>query len=74
MNRIRNTETEQMIREATKGLTGRREKDILFLRAQIDRFSEETPVSEALRRILSALTGAQLRKTGMIPYETTVFC
>lgn len=57
-----NADTAQAVREATRGLTGRREKDIPFLRMQIERLESNPEAADALRRVLSCLTGTQMRQ------------
>ena len=54
-----NTMTNQMVRMATIGLTGRREYDIAYLKEQICMFSDNEYVVSVLRNILSCLAGPE---------------
>ena len=48
---------EEKLREITRALTGRRDRDIPYLRGQIRQHSGEPGTAEALRRILRCLAG-----------------
>ncbi len=57
-----NAKTAQTVREATEGLTGRREKDILFLRGQIEKYESDAAAADTLRKILRALAGDRMQQ------------
>jgi len=58
MNKMTQAAATQAIREITRELTGRRERDILYLRTQIEQFDGTPGIAETLRRILRCLAGA----------------
>ena len=51
-----NTMVDSTLRFATRGLTGKREKDVVFLRKQIEAYRFDTRVCDRLERILRGLT------------------
>lgn len=51
----------QMIRLITGELTGRRERDILYLRSRIEEYQDIPAVADTLRRILMCLTGTGMQ-------------
>ena len=55
-----NAITDQTLRYITSGLTGRREKDIVFLQDKIEEFRYDLRISEALQRILRCLTFTEI--------------
>jgi hypothetical protein len=62
---LKKTEMEthtQMIREITGELTGRRERDILYLRTRIEEFQDTPAIAETLCRILGCLAGAGMQQ------------
>ena len=54
-----NTMTNQLVKMATVGLTGRREYDITYLKEQISMFSDNESVVSILKNVLSCLAGAE---------------
>jgi len=62
MNKI----TENTLRTITRGLTGRREMDIVFLQDKIEKYSFDPEVTSALKRILGCLTVAEMHPSFMI--------
>ena len=61
-----NKNTEMMLRSITRGLTGRREMDIVFLQKNIEKYSCDPAVTTALKRILRSLTVAEMHPAFMI--------
>ncbi|MBR2562497.1 MAG: hypothetical protein IKE31_10195 [Eubacterium sp.] len=60
-----NKSTEQTLRYITRGLTGRRESDIVFLQEKIEEYSFDTRVTAALKRILNCLVVAEMHPAFM---------
>lgn len=60
-----NKNMETKLRAITRGLTGRREIDIVFLQESIEKHSQDVPVAEALKRILRCLTVAEMHPASL---------
>ena len=58
--------TEMKLRSITRGLTGSREMDIVFLQENIEKYSYDPAVASALKRILSCLTVAEMHPAFLI--------
>lgn len=61
-----NTGIEKKLRLITRGLTGRREMDIVFLQENIEKFNDDPDITKALKRILNCLTVAEMHPAVMI--------
>ena len=61
-----NTNIEKKLRLITRGLTGRREMDIVFLQRKIEKYRDDPEVEKALKRILGCLTVAEMHPAFMI--------
>ena len=60
-----NKTTEQTLRYITRGLTGRRESDIVFLQDMIEEYRYDSRITAALRRILNCLVVAEMHPAFM---------
>ena len=61
-----NTTIEKKLRSITRGLTGRREMDIVFLQEKIEKYSDDPEITKALKRILGCLVVAEMHPAIMI--------
>ena len=61
-----NTTIERKLRSITRGLTGRREMDIVFLQEKIEKYSYDPEITKALKRILGCLAVAEMHPAFMI--------
>ena len=61
-----NKTIEKKLRLITRGLTGRREMDIVFLQENIEKYRDDQDIAKALKRILGCLTVAEMHPSIMI--------
>lgn len=58
-----NMTTKQLLKIATSGLTGRREKDIAYLNEQILEFGSDDQIVPVLKNILGSLLFAEIQSS-----------